>query len=286
MSDFRSRLSRTSIEDLSSFSLIPVIIHNIAMSFIKLGGTNIPYDIYINNPWPKSKEELHRRLHPLLLTSRGIRSVLNSNSDKNDLEKESFYRLLQRLLMHEIANNLFKTPEEKTVAASNILDSDMQEIQSDKRLNKTFKSRYGQDLSLIHTEELQDNLLKHCMNIAHMRAGITKKDLSEMNAMETWITAVYVLQGVETWAKEHFKCGKSMIKKIRTDSVKGYLYWLTFDNDFPEVQNVFIKFLLQKEKEYDLKLYGVPEAWTFYRDNSMYQLFSHLNGFNHPIGAW
>ena len=258
------------------------------MSFIRLDNKQVAYEIYVQNPWPIKKEELLSSIHSILRTNHGIRSVLTSNRDamqnavltsnrdamQNDSEKDEFYRHLRKVLVDEIANELFKTEEEMTNAASIIMDDDMQSMKSDRRLNATFKSRYEQNLSSISNDELKESLMAHCMNIAHMRAGFTKKDLDDMNAIDSWITAVYVLQGVHIWAKKHFMCRISLIESLRHHEMVKYC-----DEEMDECKSDLYR-------ASDLQ-FGVPEAWVF--DDSitdMTQFLTLFEYFNYPIGAW
>ena len=242
---------------------------NLAMSFIQLGDNKLPYGLYIKNPWPRSKAELWSGVQNILLTNRGMAT------DRGHFQAGSFLKVL----LGDISNSLFKTQEQITLASSNIIPVSMQAIKSDFRLNTTIMSRYGKCLHYIDNAELSEFLMAHCMTIAYMRAGVTKKDLGEMNAMQTLITTIYVFQGVETWAKEHFRCG--LLCFGEEPSTEG---------DHDTIMLDLIQFHLEQATKYDFHVqhcpFGVPEAFCFDGITSMECLFTSNDWFNQPIGAW
>ena len=263
----------TSFTDLSA-QLIYIIMREIAMSFIRLGNKKLEYSSYVKNPWPKTKVEIKRSLHALLETNSLISYELRSY---NPADKNDYYSYCRKALIDEVAKELFKTEKEMNRTASNIMPHNMQEMKADERLNMTIMSRYSLSLSSIDNRELKEFLMSHCMNLAHMRAGVTMQDFSFMGEMEKLITTVYVLQGVETWAKDHFKCGLSSFEQEGTGP---YTSVSTTALVWGELLN------LQHWKNYECK-YGVPEAWHFEGD-ALLRFFDHegCRTFNQPIGAW
>ena len=267
------RLTPTLFENLPP-EIIYTILYKIAMTFIRLDNKQLTYRSYVKDPWPSTKEEISLSLQAILQTNRQMRSEFRSIGS-ND------FRQFRMKLIGDIADKLFKTEEEMGMTAPNVIPHSIQEMKADARLNMTTMSRYSRNLASIHNEELKEFLMSHCMNLALMRAGVTVQDLSFMDEMEKITTTVYVLQGVETWAMEHFKCG--LWSFIEEDSSRSAQYKVR--------ESVRVELLRIEELEgYECR-FGVPEAWNFDGVTTTERWFhdvpfSQFTSFNQPIGAW
>ena len=215
--------------------------------------TELTYDDYdtYKNPWPTSLNEIQQALIPANAVNKAMWNLTNNSE---------VYMVMKNELINTISTQLFTDDNIKGFMEDTRIRSLLNDLHSSRSETST--------LDVTSTEVCRNIVTTRLMDIAYRRAGMIESHLNKDSLSKQFCYAVYVLQGVRLWGKEHFKLGRQPLP----NAVKllQYLKILHLEPRVPEL----------------MERYGHIECWDVRKITEMQYMAEKLYNFNSPIGAW
>ena len=225
--------------------------------------TELTYDDYdtYKNPWPTSLNEIQQALIPANAVNKAMWNLTNNSE---------VYMVMKNELINTISTQLFNDDN---------INGFMEDTRIRSILNDLHSSRSeASTLDVTSTEVCRNIVTTRLMDIAYRRAGLIESHLNKDSLSKQFCYAVYVLQGVRLWGKEHFKLGRHPIPD--REMLVLYTELFSLKDDFSR------KTWDKKPWKDCVERYGHIECWDVREITEMDSMAFGLSKFNSPIGAW